>query len=91
MKLYLWLPGYLSTDDEVAPGNFALLDQVMAIQWVKNNIANFGGDADRITLFGNSAGGSHVSLHMLSPMHEGQWALPWLPSVELLLESKKTQ
>ncbi|XP_013421277.1 cholinesterase [Lingula anatina] len=55
---------YLGTDD--IPGNVGLLDQQAAIQWVYNNIEHFGGDKDRITLFGESAGSVSVSYHMLS-------------------------
>lgn len=41
------------------------------MQWVQNNIANFGGDANRVTLFGQSSGAVSVSLHLLSPLSKG--------------------
>ncbi|KAI8520205.1 Carboxylesterase 5A [Branchiostoma belcheri] len=67
----LGLLGFLSTRDENAPGNFGFLDQVLAIRWVKENIQNFGGDPDRITIFGESAGGYSVSYHVVSPLSRG--------------------
>ncbi|XP_038119653.1 venom carboxylesterase-6 [Culex quinquefasciatus] len=63
--------GFLSTGDEVAPGNFGLKDQVMALRWVKHNIAYFGGNPDLVTIFGQSAGGASVHMHMISPMSDG--------------------
>lgn len=48
-----------------------LWDQAMAIRWLKDNAKAFGGDSDLVTLFGESAGGSAVSLHMLSPVTRG--------------------
>ena len=45
--------------------NFGFLDQVKAIRWVKENIANFGGDPDRIMVFGQSAGAVSTTMHLL--------------------------
>ncbi|GAV08990.1 hypothetical protein RvY_18602-2 [Ramazzottius varieornatus] len=58
--------GFLSTGDIHSPGNYGMLDQAMAIEWVKKNIAAFSGDPNRITLFGQSAGAAAVGLHSMS-------------------------
>jgi len=63
--------GFLSTGDDAAPGNFGMKDQVEALRWVKKNIAAFGGDANRVTIFGESAGGMSVHFHTLSPLSNG--------------------
>ncbi|XP_044586131.1 venom carboxylesterase-6-like [Cotesia glomerata] len=63
--------GFLSTEDEVVPGNMGLKDQSLAIKWVKNHIEAFGSDPNRITLVGLSAGGASVQYHYLSPMSRG--------------------
>ncbi|XP_076250484.1 juvenile hormone esterase-like [Rhynchophorus ferrugineus] len=63
--------GFLSTDDEVAPGNWALKDQIMALKWVQENIERFGGDKDSITVFGQSAGAGATSYLSLIPETKG--------------------
>ncbi|XP_022918728.1 acetylcholinesterase-like [Onthophagus taurus] len=76
---------YFGTAD--VPGNAGMFDQLMAIQWVHDNIALFGGNPNNITLFGESAGAVSVSLHLLSPlsrnlfsqaiMQSGSATAPW--------------
>ena len=63
--------GFLSTGQEEAPGNLGLWDQREALVWVKDNIAAFGGDPDRVTLFGESAGSMAVNFHLVSPQSRG--------------------
>ncbi|XP_035297302.1 carboxylesterase 1C-like isoform X1 [Cricetulus griseus] len=60
--------GLLSTGDEHSPGNWGHLDQVAALHWVQDNIANFGGNPGSVTIFGESAGGASVSVLVLSPL-----------------------
>ncbi|XP_077983368.1 pyrethroid hydrolase Ces2e-like [Glandiceps talaboti] len=63
--------GFLTTGDSAASGNYGLLDQLEALKWVKANVEAFGGDSERITIFGESAGAYSVHLHMLSPLSSG--------------------
>lgn len=65
--------GFLSTADNTLPGNYGIKDQVAALRWVKKNIKNFGGDPNCVTIFGQSAGGASVHLHMYSPLSEGDF------------------
>ncbi|XP_036044070.1 carboxylesterase 1F-like isoform X2 [Onychomys torridus] len=65
-RLGIW--GFFSTGDEHGPGNWGHLDQVAALRWVQDNIANFGGDPGSVTIFGESAGGFSVSALVLSPL-----------------------
>ena len=57
---------------ELCSGNAGLKDQVMALRWVRDNIRAFGGDSKNVTICGNSAGGSAVNFHMISPLSKGR-------------------
>jgi para-nitrobenzyl esterase len=61
-------------------GNYGLLDQRAAMQWVAQNIANFGGDPNRITIAGESAGASSVCYHLVMPKSHGLFAQAILES-----------
>lgn len=66
--------GFLALPDGVTNGNYGIADQITALDWVIENIADFGGDADRITIFGQSAGAGSVRALMASPKAVGKFA-----------------
>ncbi|KAI0739014.1 carboxylesterase from carbohydrate esterase [Daedaleopsis nitida] len=66
--------GFLSLNDGKTNGNFGLADQIAALDWVRKHIAAFGGDKDRITVFGQSAGAASVRALMGSPKAIGKYA-----------------
>jgi para-nitrobenzyl esterase len=68
---YFAHPGLTAESPHHSSGNYGLLDQLAALQWVRDNIATFGGDPDRVTLFGQSAGGIDTAYLVTSPLVEG--------------------
>ncbi|XP_037082184.1 acetylcholinesterase-like [Pollicipes pollicipes] len=79
--------GFLYLGHPEAPGNVGLFDQSLALKWLKDNIAFFGGKPESLTIFGESAGAASVSVHFLSPysreyvsrgiMQSGTINAPW--------------
>ncbi len=63
----------LRSDGRIS-GDFGIQDQIAALQWVKANIASFGGDPSNVTIFGESAGSQSVSILMASPLAKGLFA-----------------
>lgn len=68
---FLAHPALTAESPQHVSGNYGLLDQVAVLEWVQANIAGFGGDPGRVTIFGQSAGGTDVCLLMASPRTEG--------------------
>jgi len=81
--------GFLSMGSEMVPGNAGLRDQVLALEWIHENIVSFGGDPDLITIFGESAGAVSVHLHILSPLSDGLFKRAILQSGSALSEPLK--
>jgi para-nitrobenzyl esterase len=68
---FLALPALTAESAHHASGNYGLLDQIAALRWVRDNIAQFGGDSGRITVMGQSAGAVDICLLMTSPQAQG--------------------
>lgn len=75
---FLAHPALSAESEQGASGNYGLLDQIQALTWVRDNIAAFGGDPQRVTVFGESAGAISILHLMVSPLADGlfQRALP---------------
>lgn len=77
--------GFLALETAEVSGNAGLKDQTLAFQWIQNNIRHFGGNPNKVTMTGFSAGGMSATGHMVSPMSEGLFhnliavsgAMPW--------------
>jgi para-nitrobenzyl esterase len=67
-------PALSAEDPSGLLGNYGYMDQIAALQWVQQNIAAFGGDPHRVTIFGESAGGGSVHMLMTSPRVRGLFA-----------------
>lgn len=68
----LSLLGFFSLRSRKARGNLALLDQYMAMMWTRENIREFGGDPNQLTLLGHSTGADSVLYHIASPRTVGE-------------------
>jgi para-nitrobenzyl esterase len=68
---FLAYPELTKESPHQASGNYGLLDQSAALQWVHRNIANFGGDPDKVTIFGQSGGAFSVNAQVASPLSKG--------------------
>ncbi|GFS94952.1 neuroligin-2 [Nephila pilipes] len=67
----LGILGFLPATEGSARGNYGLMDQVAALHWVQENIAEFGGDQKNVTIVGQGYGAAFVNLLMISPMARG--------------------
>jgi para-nitrobenzyl esterase len=68
---YLAHPELTKESDKKSSGNYGVLDQIAALQWVERNIERFGGDKHRVTIFGESAGSWSVNVLVASPLAKG--------------------
>ena len=68
---YLAHPGLSAESEQGISGNYGLMDQILALEWVERNISAFGGDADNVTVAGESAGALSVVMLMTSPKAKG--------------------
>jgi para-nitrobenzyl esterase len=68
---FLAHPALTAESPHHVSGNYALLDQIAALEWVQRNIAKFGGDSTNVTVFGESAGGANICFLMASPLAGG--------------------
>lgn len=65
--------GFFALDPGISQGNYGLLDQVAALDWVNDKISEFGGSKDDICIMGHGAGATSVSLHMISSSSKGKF------------------
>lgn len=70
---FLVHPGLEPENPNNTSGNYAAMDQLLALNWIQNNIANFGGDPDNVTIFGESAGGVNVGNLLVAPQGNGKF------------------
>ena len=79
---YFAHPELAAESEHGVSGNYGTLDQIAALEWVRDNVAEFGGDPDNVTIFGESAGGESVMHLMTSPLARGLFhrAIPQSPA-----------
>ncbi|XP_049855280.1 acetylcholinesterase-like [Schistocerca gregaria] len=77
----------MSTGDSLLPENLGMKDQVLALNWITQNIKASGGNPDEVTIVGQSSGGSAVHYHLLSPLSKDLKSLPLHHVSKLVTES----
>ena len=77
--------GFLYFKNKDVPGNAGLFDQRMALEWIKDNIAEFGGNPENVTIFGESAGAASVGYHLLSPISRNLFSQAIMQSASALV------
>ena len=93
--MILFVQGFLSFDTDEVPGNAGIFDQIEALRWVNKHIRSFGGDPDKVTIAGESAGSGSVSLLLLAPQAQGYytnfiyffWNIPFVFSRRIVSSS----
>jgi len=85
---FLAHPELSAESERDVSGNYGMLDQIKALEWVRNNIAAFGGDPSQVTIFGESAGGASVAMLMTSPLAEGLFHRAIVQSTPALAEMR---
>ncbi|PWT72489.1 MAG: esterase [Bacteroidetes bacterium] len=84
---FLSLPSLSAESEQRASGNYGLLDQIAALQWIRKNITAFGGDPENVTIAGQSAGGMSVNCLLASPLAIGLFQRAIAESGNLVLTS----
>lgn len=65
--------GFMTMDNDMLKGNMGLKDQVMMMKWIQDNIHHFGGDRNKVTIFGDGAGAASIGFHMMSNGSKGMF------------------
>ncbi len=84
---FLVHPGLEAENLNGNAGNYAVLDQLLALTWIKNNIANFGGDPTKVMIFGESAGGVNVGNLLTTPLAAGLFQRACIQSAAPVISS----